>query len=89
MYWNVTLLVPSLWDGDSISNVHTSWIVLALLSAVQNSLGNYYHYEFIKIVCKKLGNVLKCNVSGAFALLLFVDFKFVNYFKKNIYMWVF
>jgi len=57
--------------------------VLALFNAVQNSLGNYYHYEVIKTVCEKLGNLLKCNMSGEFALLLLVDFKFVNYFKKN------
>ena len=34
----------------------------------------------------KLGNILKCNASGAFALLLLLDLKFVNYFEKNIDM---
>jgi len=30
--------------------------------------------EILKTVCKNLENVLKCNMSGAFALLLLLDF---------------
>jgi len=37
-------------------------------------------------LCKKFGNVLKCNMFGLFALLLLLDFKFVNFLKKNIDM---